>query len=199
MPKLLNTSGLKACTRLLLTMMSMPLQWRQTESPQGMRIGSPCCGHFWIMSSTMPFTETVRSSGSPDIGPILPPSRRSSVAPTPPDMATCTAIGSHIIATPASLIPRSSIALSMNVASLGAPPPALSARSAITTGPAAEAAACVNASSMDRGVWSSSRRIAKIYDRSLRRRVRPGRGRRRLWQGPARRRWARRPGKTVDQ
>ena len=163
MPKLLNTSGLNTCTRSLLTIISIPLQCRHTASPQEMRRGSPCCGHSWIISPTIPVTVTVKSKGSPDIGPIFPPRRRSSVEPVPPEIATWTAIGSHIIARPALSMPRSSRALSINVESLGAPPPGLSARSAMTTGPVGTARAWAKASSIDRGFWSSSWRRLKNF------------------------------------
>ena len=112
-------------------------------------MGAPLRPAIWC-SVRSAFTVQGRSSGSPEAGPILPPTRSVRRAPSPASKAVRTATGSHIGPMAAPVMPRSSMRRRMKVESPGAPLPGLSARSASTTGAPSKASAASSASSMDR-------------------------------------------------
>ncbi|MNS89702.1 hypothetical protein D3C72_1237220 [compost metagenome] len=133
--------------RLLMSTMSTPsAACTHTHGPMGVRTPDrpPC-----ECASTTFITVTCRSIGSPEAGPHLPPRRSSKLAPTPASRHSCTAPRSHTPPKATSPMPRSTTARSMKVLSLVAPPPGLSAVSAMTTGPSGVAMARASVSSIE--------------------------------------------------
>ena len=100
------------------------------QSPRGTLVGPKLCQQ----SRFKAVTSTRASTGCPDARPILPPMRRGKLAPTPASKQSRTAIGSQIGPIAALLAPLSISWRRMLVLSEAAPPPALSAGSASTTG-----------------------------------------------------------------
>ena len=130
MPRLVNSSSPSACVRLAISTTSTPPMRTAAQSPSGTCVGPKLCQQSRASRATV----TVASTGAPDAGPILPPKRSGNVAPSPASKHSLTAIGSQIGPTAAPSTLRSIRWRRMVVLSDGAPPPALSAGSASTTG-----------------------------------------------------------------
>jgi hypothetical protein len=155
----------------------------------------------WTWSFDDAFTVTRRSTGSPEPGRICRPAAGSTFAPTPASLQML-----HRAQVPEEAEGRVGdaaldTARSMKVLSLIAPPPGLSAMSAITTGPPCTAIAACPAPRRPTA-WASpvlSRRSQNSRPSSLGQPLRPARGRCRspptAWR-PTR---ARRPTETMAQ
>src|SRR5260370_6604498 len=107
------------------------------QSASGTWVGRNLCQQ----SRLSPITVTLASIGAPEVGPILPPKRSGNSAPSPASKQSRTAIGSQSGPSTASCASRSISRRRIVVLSDGAPPPALSAGAALTTGATLEASA----------------------------------------------------------
>ena len=125
-------SGSKVWVRLVLRITSIEVPSSRTSAvaPSVTRLAPKLCQD----SATARSTSTCASMGAPPSGPALPPNRSVMCAPSPAARQKDTAIGSQIVATATSSMPRSSMRRRMSVPSPATPPPGLSQTSAITTG-----------------------------------------------------------------